>query len=260
MSDKISLYTDLLNDLKQEHDYLGAILQILRPEDFDKDSLAEGWTVKDQVSHLAFFDEVAELSATDEQGFNVLKAELEQYQDPMEKHLRIARQSEFSYLINWYEVAFEKLFNTYKKISPEKSINWFGPPMSAMSMVTARLMELWAHGYDITVALGLEPSRTDRLRHICYLGYKTINWSFYVNGYKAPDRSFYIEVILPSGSVVCFGDASSENKVTGDAFELAAVVTQRLKVSQSSLKFSGPDAVKWLEIAQAFAGKPKNPT
>lgn len=34
-------------------------------------------------------------------------------------------------------------------------IAWFGPPMSATSMATARMMETWAHGLDVVEALGV---------------------------------------------------------------------------------------------------------
>jgi len=47
---------------------------------------------------------------------------------------------------------------------------WFGPPMSLVSMVTARLMETWAHGQDIANALGAQRCPTSRLRRIAHLG------------------------------------------------------------------------------------------
>ena len=40
---------------------------------------------------------------------------------------------------------------------PDASSTWFGPPMSAASMATARLMETWAHGQDVADALGVTP-------------------------------------------------------------------------------------------------------
>ena len=36
-----------------------------------------------------------------------------------------------------------------------RKLLWFGPPMSAASMATARLMETWAHGLDVADALGV---------------------------------------------------------------------------------------------------------
>lgn len=41
--------------------------------------------------------------------------------------------------------------------------------MSAVSSVTARLMETWAHGQDIADVLGVDRQPTARLRHIAHL-------------------------------------------------------------------------------------------
>ena len=36
-----------------------------------------------------------------------------------------------------------------------RKLPWFGPPMSAASMASARLMETWAHGADVADTLGV---------------------------------------------------------------------------------------------------------
>ena len=36
---------------------------------------------------------------------------------------------------------------------PQARFPWFGPSMKALSMVTARIMETWAHGQDVAKAL-----------------------------------------------------------------------------------------------------------
>ena len=42
---------------------------------------------------------------------------------------------------------------------PDKQkMPWFGPPMSATSMATARFMETWAHGLDVVEGLGARPT------------------------------------------------------------------------------------------------------
>ena len=47
-----------------------------------------------------------------------------------------------------------------------RKLPWFGPPMSAASMATARLMETWAHGQDVADALGARREPTERLREV----------------------------------------------------------------------------------------------
>ena len=68
-----------------------------------------------------------------------------------------------------------------------QKIAWFGPPMSAASMATARFMETWAHGLDVYQALGIEPEPTDRIRHVCHLGVRTRNFAYAVHELDRPD-------------------------------------------------------------------------
>ena len=71
-------------------------------------------------------------------------------------------------------------------------IPWFGPPMSAASMATARLMETWAHGQDVADALGRASAMpTARLRHVAHLGVRTRDFAYRVArpARRRPSRS-----------------------------------------------------------------------
>ena len=63
---------------------------------------------------------------------------------------------------------------------------WFGPPMSATSMATARFMETWAHGLDVADALGVELPPTDRVRHVAHLGVRTRGFAYRNRGLEPP--------------------------------------------------------------------------
>ena len=71
---------------------------------------------------------------------------------------------------------------------PGRSCPWFGPPMSAASMATARLMETWAHGQDVADALGVDRQPTDRLRHVAHIGVRARDYAYHVNGLDAARR------------------------------------------------------------------------
>src|SRR5262245_9015108 len=64
----------LAADLELETIVLQRILQGLTDEQWKWPTPAPGWSVADQVSHLAHSDEVAVLSATDRAGFEALVA------------------------------------------------------------------------------------------------------------------------------------------------------------------------------------------
>ncbi len=63
--------------------------------------------------------------------------------------------------------------------------------MGAKSFLTARLMEVWAHGQDIVDTIstnGGDADRepTDRLRHIAQLGFITRGWTYINRGLDVP--------------------------------------------------------------------------
>src|SRR3954468_2878906 len=55
---------DVLDDLEAEQDALDALLAPLDADAWDASTPAAGWTVRDQVAHLAYSQELATLAAT----------------------------------------------------------------------------------------------------------------------------------------------------------------------------------------------------
>ena len=128
--------------------------------------------------------------------------------------------------------------------------------MSLRSFLTARLMEAWAHGRDVTDAVDAPASVSDRLRHVAQLGVITRGWSYRNRGLAVPEGEVAVELTAPSGAVWRWGDAESAagEMVSGPAEDFCLVVTQRRHVDDTSLTTSGPLAHDWMERAQAFAG------
>ena len=58
----------LTADLAAESAELYEVLSLLAEPEWARESPAAGWTLRDQVAHLAFFDDAAVLSATDPRG------------------------------------------------------------------------------------------------------------------------------------------------------------------------------------------------
>ena len=53
---------ELLSDLSAEHESLDAALAGLSEEEWAAPTPADGWQVRDQISHLAYFDTTAALA------------------------------------------------------------------------------------------------------------------------------------------------------------------------------------------------------
>jgi len=135
-------------------------------------------------------------------------------------------------------------------------VPWYGPDMSVASLVSARLMETWAHGQDIVDALGVARVPTARLRHVCHLGLRAVPFSYTNRRLPVPDAPVRAELVAPDGSTWRLGDPGATDVVSGPALHLALLVTQRRHRDDTTLRAEGPVADGWLSIAQAFAGPP----
>ena len=87
----------------------------------------------------------------------------------------------------WKKIS-HTLGQAYSNADPKQRVKWVGPEMSAMSSITARQMEIWAHGQEIYDALGIIRTAKDRIRNICHLGVATFGWSFHNRGLIAPQK------------------------------------------------------------------------
>ena len=116
--------------------------------------------------------------------------------------------------------------------------------MSVTSMVTARLMETWAHGQDVADALGATRIPTDRLRHIAHLGFRTRDFAYAARGLTPPASPFRVELVAPDGSTWAHGPEDASDRVSGSALDFCLLVTQRRHRDDVDLVATG-DADEW---------------
>jgi uncharacterized protein (TIGR03084 family) len=247
----------LLDDLEAEGDLLWKAVAGLDEDGWRTPTPAAGWDVATQVAHLLWTDEVATVAATDKEAWDALV--LQAIEDPTgfvdTSALEVARLEPAALLARW-GAARTALGEALRGLPDGAKMPWFGPPMSAASMATARFMETWAHALDVYAALGVEPEATDRIRHVTHLGVRTRNYAFSVHGLEAPAEEFRIELTAPSGELWTWGPEDAAQRVTGSAYDFCLLVTQRRHRDDTDLVATGEDAERWLGIAQAFAGPP----
>lgn len=249
-------YRSLLADLAAEHEALDRVVAPLAPEAWRTPTPAEGWDVADTISHLEHFDRAAVLAATDAEAF---AAEVEEaIADPefMERSVALARRSEPAELLAAWREGRSAMLATFAGLGGRDRLPWYGPPMSAMSFATARLMETWAHGQDVVDAVGADRPATDRLRHVAHLGVRTRGFSYAVRGEEAPTAEVRVELEAPSGAVWTWGDEAADQRVAGPALDFCLLVTQRRHLDDLALEVEGEAARDWMGRAQAFAGPP----
>jgi uncharacterized protein (TIGR03084 family) len=102
--------------------------------------------------------------------------------------------------------------------------------------------------------LGVTLPPSDRVRHVVHLGVRTRGFAFASNGLEPPADPIRVSLTLPSGASFDAGPEEAEQSVTGSAYDFALLVTQRAHRANLALVATGPDADRWLDIAQAFAG------
>src|SRR4051794_1945949 len=252
-----TLVRDLVRDLGAESASLDDLVTPLPPEKWAVPTPADGWTIAHQIAHLAWTDRLALLSVTDEDAFAVEAARAAA--DPAgfvaNGAMELAGEDPAKLLIRWRDGCVE-LAEAIAHLPGGAHLSWFGPSMSAASMVTARIMETWAHGEDIADALGVVRMPTQRLRHIAHLAVATRGYAYEVNGLLPPDDLIRVELTGPDGSLWTWGPEDATELVTGPALDFCQLATQRRNRADLAVRARGESASRWLDIAQAFAGPP----
>jgi uncharacterized protein (TIGR03084 family) len=245
----------VLADHAQEGDQLELLLAQLDDGQWRTPTPAAGWDVATQVAHLAWTDEAAVAAATDKEAWDALVVEALADPDHAVDAAALAGGAAApADLLDRWRRSRARLSEVLRSLPEGRRIPWYGPPMSAASMATARFMETWAHSLDVHQALEIEPEVSDRIRHVAHLGVRTRDFAFAVRGEPAPAGEFEVVLVAPSGAVWRWGPEGAEQSVSGPAHDFCLLVTQRVHRSDTSLVARGPDADRWLDIAQAFAG------
>ena len=245
---------ELTADLAEEHADLDRLVADLDDAGWDTPTPAEGWAVRDQISHLAWFDREAVRAAIDPESLVSTLSEALSDDAYTERAVVEGRALSGTALLAWWRAARSGLLEALRGVDPSVRVPWYGPPMSAASFATARLMETWAHGQDVADAFGVERAATDRLRHVAFLGVRALPNSYRVRDLPVPEAPVRVELAAPSGDTWAWGDEGADEVVRGPALDFCLVVTQRRHVDDTELVATGPVATEWLRLAQAFAG------
>ncbi len=258
--------SSLCADLVAERDALLAVLDPLPEPAWDAPTPSPGWTVRDQVAHLAAIDGLMRVAIVDPGAFDEMRA-----QHALDRTGFLAEMTSRSARLDgagmgaWWRDESGLFLDAIAAGDPTVRVPWFGPAMSVASAVTARIMETWAHGQDIVDALGIDRPATARIRHVCEIGVRAFANGYRVRGLDVPDIALRVVLTGPSGETWTWGpDAAtvdgpggeSVQSVSGPALDFALIVTRRRHLDDTTLVARGAEARRSLTLAQAFAGPP----
>jgi uncharacterized protein (TIGR03084 family) len=255
---------ELIRDLREEGDELYALLKTLDEGDWERPTPFKSWTVRDVVEHLHFSDRLAVLSLKSAEEFlkaagDMGRAAREEGLDMRALSRRAIGSKKPSELLQLWRDYFVEMCDLLGAADPKDRLKWFGPDMGVRMFATARQMETWAHGQDVYDLLRLPRENTDRIKNIAVIGVKTFGWTFVNRGLEVPPDIPYVRLTAPSGEIWEWNEANDDDRVEGLATEFCHVVTQGRNVADTQLEVVGETAMRWMAIAQCFAGGPEDP-
>ncbi|GAA2426112.1 TIGR03084 family metal-binding protein [Actinomadura vinacea] len=244
--------SSLLADLTAEGESLDELAAAA--PDWTVPTPAEGWTIAHQIAHLAWTDRQAVVAATDPDAFGELLAGATARL--VDESAAAGAAEKPADLLERWRAGRREIISALAAVPSGTRLPWFGPPMSAASMATARIMETWAHGQDVADALEAVREPTARLRHVAHIGVRARDFAFRNRRLEPPAEEFRVALAGPGGEEWTWGPDGAAQSVTGPALDFCLLVTQRRNRADLAVTAHGPDAVRWLEVAQAFAGPP----
>ena len=242
--------TEIFDDLNTEYEQLDGVLASLTAEQWGRPSTASGWTVADVVLHLTQSEELAVASiAGDEALVSAERAgKVDSWADQFVAAQRGIAPGEL--LARWRAAAFS-VPAALRAVPKGTRLRWITNSISPAALATTRLAEHWTHAHDITDALGIPYPDTARLRHIAWLGHRTLPYAFAVENIEG--GPVYCELTAPDGQRWRFGDPDAPSTITGPAGEFCRVGARRLAPAASTLKATGPHGPQALAVLRNYA-------
>jgi uncharacterized protein (TIGR03084 family) len=236
----------LLADLVAEQASLDRLLSSLPSAAWELLTPAEGWTVADQVRHLAASERAASLA--------LARRSAEVFGPRARPAEESSRDPNPAALLEAWRTARAHTLTALTAYGDRDRVIWGAGPMSARSFADARLMETWAHGLDCFAAVDIAPIDTERLRRIAGLGYRALPYAFDLAGVRGSTEVRHLGLDLkgPDGAVWWFGEDASAGVISGTAGDWCRVVTQRRRACDTSLEASTPLGRTALEVARAY--------
>ena len=241
---------DVFDDLAAEQDRLAGLLGSLDDQQWSSSSGATGWSIADVVLHLAQTEEAAVAAVGHAGTPQMWRRSEESVDDAADAAVRSQRMAGAAVFERW-QAARRASVAALRSADPSVRVPWVASTLTPATLATTRLAEHWAHGLDITDPLRLPFPDTDRLRHIAWLGHRTLPYACQVAGIEA--HEVYCELTAPGGDTWRFGPESAESRISGSAGEFCRVGARRLAPEQTSLITTGPHAADALRVLRNYA-------
>ena len=241
-----------LDELRAEFADTDSVLADLAAERWLNPTPAEGWDIRDQVSHMADTNEICVDTITGgPRSLNELALSFPTAEAFTESGCERGRAMSPDEVLAWWRASCEAVLGALAAKDAKDRVPW-GLGMSARMMATARQMEHWAHTLDIRSALGLGPSATPRLQSVAFLVLKAVPYALNFAKIEPPAGTLRAELTF-EGETWHLGPDDADNTISGDALEFCILGVQRTTPDKvKTLKATGPLAEVALDNLRAF--------
>ena len=245
---------DVYADLAAEGDALDRLVAGLDGPGWATPTPSPGWTVADQIAHLAFIAHLAVLSSTDPEAFEVEAAPSRvDFQGSVDAKLAEYMDDSPEGILQRWRTNREKGAQGLAAMEGQM-VPWLQTPLPASVLATAGIMELFGHGQDVADALRVKRERTDRIVHLTYFGLLTRAFGYVAHGEEPPTEPVRLDLVAPSGAKWTFGPEDAAEYVTGSAWDFCLLILRRRHRADLDLTAYGAEASHWLDVAQAYRG------
>jgi uncharacterized protein (TIGR03084 family) len=249
--------SDVFTDFTAEGEALDKILAGLDARQWALPTPAPGWTIKHQVAHMASVFRIAGLAASDPDLFIKQTAGADKDFDgavaQMLKPYLAASPEDL--LVKW-RAERDTAIGALAALPPGQLVPWVARQLPASVLACAGMMELFAHGQDITDTIGVHREVNDSIGHLAWFTTRNRDFGYLIRGLTPPEAEFRYELTAPSGEAWQFGPADADQRITGPALDLCLLATRRRHRDDLAIHATGTDAEQWLDIAQAYRGSP----
>lgn len=239
---------EIFDDLAAEYARLDAVLGGLTGAQWGHASAADGWSVADVVLHLAQSEELAAASIA---GRDAAFDRTGQVDAAAGQLVAAQRGVEPDRLLARWRAAALPTPGALRAVPAGTRLSWVATPLSPATLATTRLAEHWAHAYDITAPLGIAYPDTARIRHIAWLGHRTLPYAFATAGLGG--GPVHCVLTGPGGARWTFGDPAAPSVITGPATDFCRVGARRLAPADTALTATGPHGAQALTVLRNYA-------
>ena len=252
---------EILSDLVAEQQALDQFLQRANDRHWKLPTPAAGWSVLDQISHLAHVDSFA--AEVIEGGQKVLDAaKVKDIDEWTARGVAMGKGKRHQEIVEWWRAGRASLVDRLSRREATDRLPGVMGALSARAFATLRLMETWAHGLDIKAALEdyLTISEeeddpyadTPRLRHVAWLAHRMLRFAFDAAGEDFPETGIRVELVGPNFARWVYGPEDTDQVIKGHAGEFCRVAVQRLDAADTGLKTEGEYAETALRLLRAY--------